>query len=90
MGNKAGEGRSYNNLGCAYEALGQSSTAIEYHQRCLEIFKEVGDKDGEGKSYCLLGRINLRQKELETLRNIQRGGRQDWRGVLTLSAWKHF
>ena len=51
MGDKAGEGGSYGNLGNAYCSLGQFKTAIQYHQRDLEIAKEVGDKAGEGASY---------------------------------------
>ncbi|XP_066021461.1 tetratricopeptide repeat protein 28-like [Pocillopora verrucosa] len=47
--------RSYYNLGCAYQGLGQFKTAIEYHQRHLEISKEVGYKAGEGGIYCNLG-----------------------------------
>ena len=55
MGDKAEEGGSYGNLGNAYRGLGQFKTAIEYHQRHLEIAKEVGDKAGEGRSYGNLG-----------------------------------
>ena len=44
MGDKAGEEGSYGNLGNAYRGPGQFKTAIEYHQRHLEIAKEVGDK----------------------------------------------
>ncbi|XP_066024420.1 tetratricopeptide repeat protein 28-like [Pocillopora verrucosa] len=51
----AGEGISYGNLGNAYQGLGQFKTAIQYHQRDLEIAKEVGDKAGEGRSYSGLG-----------------------------------
>ena len=54
-GDKAGEGRSYCNLGNAYHSLGDFERAIQYHERHLKIAKEVGDKAGEGKSYCNLG-----------------------------------
>ena len=37
MGDKAGEEGSYGNLGNAYRGPGQFKTAIEYHQRHLEI-----------------------------------------------------
>nr|XP_058959656.1 tetratricopeptide repeat protein 28-like [Pocillopora verrucosa] len=46
---------TYASLGCAYFKVGQFHTAIEYHQKCLEIAKEVGDKAGEGRSYGNLG-----------------------------------
>ena len=65
MGDKAGEGNSYGHLGCTYQVLGQFKTAIMYHQRHLEIAKEVGDKFGEGRSYCNLGVIHFRQRELK-------------------------
>ena len=55
VGDKAEEGRSYGNLGFAYQGLGQFKTAIKYHQRSLEIAKEVGDKAEEGRSYGNLG-----------------------------------
>ena len=55
MGDRAGEGRSYCNLGNAYHGLGDFKEAIEYHERHLNIAKEVGDRAGEGKSYCNLG-----------------------------------
>ena len=55
MGDKVGEGRGYGNLGNAYLGLEQFQTAIEYHQRHLEIAKEVGDKAEEGGSYGNLG-----------------------------------
>ena len=51
MGDKAGEGQSYGNLGKAYQGLRQFRTAIEHHQCHLEIAKEMEDKAGEGKSY---------------------------------------
>ena len=55
VGDRAGEGRSYGNLGNAHQGLGEFKTAMEYHQRHLEIAKEVGDKAGEGRSYGNLG-----------------------------------
>ncbi|PFX30568.1 G-protein-signaling modulator 2 [Stylophora pistillata] len=55
VGDKAGEGSSYCNLGAAYRGLGNFRKAIEYQQLALEIKKEVGDKAGERNSYCNLG-----------------------------------
>ena len=55
MRNKAGEGSSYANLGNAYHRLGDFKKAIQYHERYLNITKEVGDRAGEGKSYANLG-----------------------------------
>ena len=81
MEDKAVEGRSYCNLGNAYQDLGEFKTAIKYHQRHLEIAKEVGDKAGEGKSYCNLGNayqglgefktaIKYHQRDLEIAKEV--------------------
>ena len=40
---------SSSNLGNAYQGRGQLKTAIHYHQRHLEIAKEVGDKAAREK-----------------------------------------
>ncbi|CAH3167296.1 unnamed protein product, partial [Pocillopora meandrina] len=66
VGGKAGEGRSYGNLGCVYHSLRQFKTAIDYHQRRLEIAKEVGDKAGEGTSYGNLGCAYYRLGQFKT------------------------
>ena len=55
MGNKAGEGRANENLGYAYDSLGDFHKAIEYHERCLQMLKEMQDKAGEGRAYGNLG-----------------------------------
>nr|XP_058969439.1 tetratricopeptide repeat protein 28-like [Pocillopora verrucosa] len=80
-GDKAGEGASYCNLGNAYQGLGEFKTAIKYHQRDLEIAKEVGDKAGEGASYGNLGNaydslgefktaIKYHQRDLEIAKEV--------------------
>ena len=46
MGDRAGEGRAYGNLGNAYKSLGGYEKAIEYHTQDLTIAKEVGDRAG--------------------------------------------
>ena len=55
MGDMAGEGSTYGNLGNAYDSLGDFKKAIEYHERHLKIAKEVADRAGEGSSYDNLG-----------------------------------
>ena len=55
MGDRAGEGAAYCNLGNAYHSVGKFQEAIEYHNQHLSIAKEVGDKAGEGTAYCNLG-----------------------------------
>ena len=51
VGDQAGEGGSYGNLGCAYESQGDFSKAIENHAQHLAIAKEVGDRTVEGRAY---------------------------------------
>jgi len=43
------------NLGNAYQALGNYSKAIEYHGQHLAIAQEVGDRAVEGRAYANLG-----------------------------------
>ena len=55
MGDRAGEGGAYGNLGNAYQSLGDFPKAVEYHTKRLSIAKEVGDRAGEGGAYGNLG-----------------------------------
>ena len=55
LGDRADEGRAYNNLGMAYHKLGDFNQAIEYHKRYLSIAKELGDRADEGRTYNNLG-----------------------------------
>ena len=52
---KAGERQAFGNLGIGYNDLCDFHKAIEYHERDLQIAKEVGDKAGEGRAYGNLG-----------------------------------
>ena len=55
MGDRAGEGTAYGNLGNAHQSMGDFSQAIEYHRQDLAIAREVGDRAGKGKAYGNLG-----------------------------------
>ena len=55
IGDWAGEGRAYANLGIAYRSLGDFQKAMEYHEKHLKIAKEIGDCAGEGRAYGNLG-----------------------------------
>ena len=55
MGDLAGEGNAYANLGCAHQSQEDFSLAIKYHAQHLAIAKEVGDRAGEGRAYANLG-----------------------------------
>ena len=73
VGDKAGEGGAYGNLGNAYDSLGDFQKAIECHERHLKISKEVGDKAGEGGAYGNLGNayqsLGNFQKAIEYYKN---------------------
>ena len=55
LGDRAGEGGAYGNLGIAYKSLGHYQKAIEYHEKILKIANEIGDRAGEGRAYGNLG-----------------------------------
>ena len=55
MGDKTEEGRACGNIGIAYDSLGNFKTAIDYHERCLDIAKDVENKTVEGMGYGNLG-----------------------------------
>ena len=52
---RAGEGRSYSNLGNCYNSLEQYDKAIQHHDKSLNIAEQIGDKAGEGCSPSNLG-----------------------------------
>ena len=62
LGDRAGEGRAYGNLGNAFGGLGNFKKAIEYHNQDLTIAKELGDRAGEGRAYGSTMGILLRQR----------------------------
>jgi tetratricopeptide (TPR) repeat protein len=55
LGDRAGEGGAYWNLGCVYISMGDYAKAIGYHAQLLAIAKEVGDRAGEDRAYGNLG-----------------------------------
>ena len=55
MGDRAGEGIAYCNLGNAYHSRGDFQKAIECHEQNLKISKKAGDRAGEGIAYGNLG-----------------------------------
>ncbi|MEH2227551.1 tetratricopeptide repeat protein [Nostoc sp.] len=46
---------SLTSLGNAYNSLGQYQRAIEFHQQSLEISREIGDRNTQGRSLANLG-----------------------------------
>jgi tetratricopeptide (TPR) repeat protein len=63
VGDRAGQGRAYANLGIAYQSQGDFSKAIDHHTQHLAIAKEVGDRAGEGRSYGKLGTCHMHLNE---------------------------
>ena len=55
LAHPAAAGAIHSMLGNAYQSLGDSSRAIEYHTQHLAIAREVGDRAGEGRAYGSLG-----------------------------------
>ena len=53
---KSWEVYAYGNLGDAFQSLGDSKKAIEYHSCCLNIANELGDKAAQGRAYGRLGK----------------------------------
>ena len=51
MGDRAGEGGVYGNLGRDFQRLGDFTQAIKYLEQDLCIAKEVGDRAGEGRAH---------------------------------------
>ena len=55
IGDRAGEGGAYGNLGNAYLLLGDFQKAIEHPEKHLKIAIEIGNRAGEGQAYGNLG-----------------------------------
>ncbi|WP_257236652.1 tetratricopeptide repeat protein [Nostoc sp. 'Peltigera malacea cyanobiont' DB3992] len=56
---------SLSSLGLADFSLGQYQQAIDFHQQCLEISREIGDRNSEGKSLINLGLVYLYQGQYQ-------------------------
>jgi tetratricopeptide (TPR) repeat protein len=55
---RAGEGKTLNNLGAVHYSLGQYQKTIEYYTQSLLISKEIGDLEGEGRTLNNLGALH--------------------------------
>ena len=65
IGDKAGEGRTLNNLSQIYDARGEYEAALEYLTQSLAIRREIGDKAGEGTTLNNLAGISKARGEYE-------------------------
>ena len=66
MGDRSLEGNTYGSLGNDHHGLGDFQTAIDYHERHLEIAKELGDRSGEGSAYGNLGNAHYSLGDFKT------------------------
>jgi tetratricopeptide (TPR) repeat protein len=65
-------------LGIVDERLGNLSRAIEYYQTSLQLYRQIGDRRGEGKTLNQLGNVLLLQGDHD-------GGKQYYDQFLTIS-----
>ena len=55
IGDRAGEGRAYGNLGNGYKSLGDYRKAIECIKKDMKIAVYIRDRAAEGRTYGSLG-----------------------------------
>jgi len=55
------EARIYIYLGLVYDSLGQKPEALDYYQQALAIYREVGDRRGEGVTLWNIGAALFQQ-----------------------------
>ena len=65
VGDRAGEGVAYGNIGNTYQLLGDYQKDIEYHEEELKISKEVGDRVGGGIANHNIGNGYFSLEQLE-------------------------
>ena len=70
MGDRAEEGRVYNNLGIVWRDQGDVQKAIDYHNLQLNIAREMRDKAEEGHAYGNLGNDFLALGDLKKIYRI--------------------
>lgn len=72
------EADSLRNLGIVDERLGKGPSAIDYFERSLSLYQQIGDRRGEGQTLNQLGNILLLQGDY-------RGGKQYYEQFLGIS-----
>ena len=63
LDNRQGEASSLNNLGLAYQNLGEYEKAIDYFEQSLPIFQQLGSYQEEANSLKYLGNVYLNLKK---------------------------
>ena len=73
IGDRAGEGGAYGDLGNAYTSVGDFWKAIEYHEKHLKIALEIGDRAEKEEpmeiSVMLTGHWVTSEKPLSIMKN---------------------
>ena len=57
LGDKAGMGRCYNNMGIVARNRGRYDEAMELYRKSLATFEQLGDKAGMGSCYTNMARL---------------------------------
>ncbi|MBG1270727.1 tetratricopeptide repeat protein, partial [Nostoc sp. WHI] len=60
IGDRAGVGTTFNNIGGIYDSLGQYPKALEFFQQALAIRQQISDRSGVGESINNIGLIYSR------------------------------
>lgn len=84
LGDRAGEGTSYGDLGRAFESLGDFKKAMEYHKQHLSIVKEMGDKSTEGSACYSLGCVFEPMRSLHEALDYFRSSLKTYNGISAL------
>ena len=66
LGDRSEEGLAYCFLGSAHWSMGDFRTAIDCHERHLQITKELGDRSGESLAYIDLARVHESLEDFKT------------------------
>ncbi|UCE90034.1 MAG: tetratricopeptide repeat protein, partial [Pseudomonadota bacterium] len=66
IGDKAGEGKTLNNISQIFKARGDYDTALTYLEKSLKISQEIGDKAGEGKTLNNISQIYAARGDYDT------------------------
>ena len=93
LGNRAGKGGDYGNLGNLHKSLREFEQAMDYYEKHLSIAKESGQRDLEGRAYANLGNarnslgdieqaIDCHEKHLSIAKEL---GQRDGEGLAYLN-----
>jgi len=64
-GNRRGQANNLHLMGNLYRYLGQSSSALEYHKKSLDLRLEIGDREGQADSLGSVGQMHEHVEEYD-------------------------